>query len=153
MELNWGQIILQLGISGAIVYVVYRIAIKGMETQREAERERTKAFAEAEKERTQAIREGFAADIAAHDALAKVVGKLSSQFSRIEGRIDTFFELTPVREQLAAREPKVIIDPAMDDDEPTPVDRPPERPLERRQTPVKGVPTQYGPFVRPKTSG
>lgn len=155
MDLNWSNLIIQLGIAGLVVFVAYKLAMKWMTVQREAESERTKSFAIAETARTQAIREGFAADIAAHNAIANGMTKLGSHFSRLEGKLDTLFDLTPIREQYAVHaaqgsrnsEPNVIVE---EDD--TPVERPPVP----RQTPHKGTPIVSGEYLhtgRPKTGG
>jgi hypothetical protein len=96
---------LQLGIAGAMLLVMYRIAMRWMANERErqeavtkADIERNRASASAETERTKAIQDGFRADIEAHHAIALTMGALGNQFSRIEGKLDTILDLTPVRE-------------------------------------------------------
>jgi hypothetical protein len=142
---------LQLGIAGAMLLVMYRIAMRWMANERErqeaatkADVERNKASAPAEVDRTKAIQDGFRADIEAHQAIVKTMGALSNQFSRIEGKIDTIMDLTPVRElyglpsaaELRAREREasVIVQPELQD----------ERRAPTNKTPPSGTPAVSG---------
>jgi hypothetical protein len=148
---------LQLGIAGAMLLVGYRIVLRWMATQREAEKERTEAQRESEKERTQAIREGFAADIAAHNAIVSKMGSLDNRFSRVEGRIDQILELTPVREMMAVHmhsERTVIVEGQSQDDDDRD-DTPVDMPAKRTATPPRGSPVGGGGYAikRPKTQG
>ena len=144
---------LQLGIAGAALLVMYKVAMRWManegkrqEASAKTEDERAKIAAAADIERTKAIQEGFRADIAAHQAITSTMQKMANQFSRIEGKLDTILELTPIREQyhfgdpvmaLASSEPKVIIDDQL------PVERP--TPPSQRQTPPGGISTRQTP--------
>lgn len=140
------QMFIQLGISGAVILIGYRLALRWMNIQREVEQERTLA-----------IREGFAADIAAHQEITKTMQAISNQAYRIEGKLDMFFDLTPVRNMYPQAPPPPRTEPSVivqqPDEETTPVDKP----APSRKTPPRGVPSQpaqptqpYGPFVWPK---
>lgn len=138
--MNWYQLILQLGISGAVLFVGYQLGLKVIaawttgERDRntswaKAEADRTLAMAKAESERTASIQAGFSADIAAHQAMTAVVTALSNQFFRIEGKLDTVLDLTPVIEQHAM----------LPDNNGVP--EPKRREKIGRTTPGKGVPS------------
>ena len=127
---------LQLGIAGAMLLVMYRIAMRWMANERErqeaatkADVDRNKASAAAEIERTKVIQDGFRADIEAHHAIVSTMTQLGNQFSRIEGKIDTIMDLTPVRElyglpsaaelrmrETQTREASVIVQTELQDD-------------------------------------
>jgi hypothetical protein len=147
MDALWQQLIIQLGISGLIVFVGYKIAIKFIEAWSRAEAERTKMTAAAEADRTKAIEAGFRSDIDAHNAIVQVLQRHMQVLSRVEGKLDAAFDYTPVRGQrdyeLRERPP--------DSDPPIP------RAIPSRNTPAKGVPSQgaYGPDKPPrgKTNG
>jgi prolyl oligopeptidase PreP (S9A serine peptidase family) len=157
--MDWTTLIIQLGISGLVLYVAFRIFMKLIDHQAKADSERTIAMAKAESERTQAIREGFAADVAAHNSITMVMQKMQNQNYRMEAKLDTVLDLTPVRgilreradsdEQVPVKKtppPSVIVNMnELDDDDDTPVDRPeqtPRTPTQPRASSVAGV---YGP--------
>lgn len=139
--MDWQNLIVQLGISGLVVYVVFRIGMKLIENMRVTD-----------SERTEAIRQGFAADIAAHHEITKTMSALGNQFSRVEGKLDSLLDLTPVREMRAAHDdhgdaiprrkiPSVLVDlNQLDEEDDTPVDRP-----DRQTPPPKGVQKQSRP--------
>jgi len=142
--MNWTQLILQLGISGAVLFVGYQLGLRviaawmASDSERnkawtKTEADRTLAIAKAESERTSAIQAGFSADIAAHQAITVAVTALGNQFFRIEGKLDTVLDLTPVREQRAMleelSEPKVVVEQRS------------RREKSERNTPPKGSPS------------
>ncbi len=164
---------LQLGIAGAALFVMYRVAMRWMtnegrrqEASAKTEEDRARIAAAADSERTKAIQDGFRADIAAHQAITGTMQKMANQFSRIEGKLDTILDLTPIREQYhfgdpvmarATGEPKVIVDDQL------PVERTPSSQrqtppggtqarqtpsggVSTRQTPSSGVPAVSGPY-------
>lgn len=140
----WRQLILQSGISALVLYVAFKIAMKLIDK-----------WSATEEARTKVIGDGFAADIAAHQAIAKTMGEWMVAFTRLETKIDTAFDLTPVHgvRVQAFEQRSVIVD--MDDirEEPDLQKTPPQGQKQRR-TPPQGVPASgtYGP-KRPKTHG
>lgn len=161
--MDWTNLIIQLGISALVLFVVFKLAMKSLEN-----------MSKSDSERTMAIKEGFAADTAAHQAMAAAIKGMSDQFStsllqmasanaRVEGKLDTVLDLTPVREMHKANiddlsidplGPKVIVDRNQidADEEDTPVDRPADsRPLQPVKQPrASSVGGLYGP-KKPKT--
>lgn len=148
--MDWQNLIVQLGISGLVVYVVFRIGMKLIENMRITD-----------SERTEAIRQGFAADIRAHDAIVNTMTALGSHFSRVEGKLDTMLDLTPVREMRRVTQediasdardaipkrkiPSVMVDIDQLDEDDTPVDRhgaQSKTPKPQRASSVAGI---YGP--------
>lgn len=97
MDSPWVNLIIQLGISGLVVFAGFKIAILLITRWSQAETERTKAFATAEQARTSEIAAGFRADTMAHQELAKYMNQQTSILGRLEGKIDAAFDLTPVR--------------------------------------------------------
>jgi len=97
MSAQWQQLIIQLGISGLIVFVGYRIAMRLIDRWTQTESERTKVWATAEDARTKTIQDGFKSDIDAHNEITKAITKQVSVLSRLEGKVDAAFDLTPVR--------------------------------------------------------
>jgi len=159
--MDWQTIIIQLGISGLIVYVGFKISMKLIDK-----------WSHGDSERTQAIKEGFAADIAAHQQITITMQAIANQISRTEGKLDTVLDLTPVRElrrievsELAVQQtvhippkqpPSVIVDiNQLDEQEDTPVDRPTPtpHPKQPRASSVGGMGGVYGPKKPPKTTG
>lgn len=143
--MDWQQLIIQLGISALVLYVVFRIFMKLIDHQAKAESDRVLAQAKADSERTLAIREGFAADIAAHNAITTVMQTMQNQNYRMEAKLDTVLDLTPVRGIKRAhmdsdgvpqlrKPPSVIVDmKELEEQENTPVDRPePHRPAPKQ---------------------
>lgn len=183
--MDWSNLIVQLGISALVLFVVYKIGMVLVVNMRTADSERTIAMAKAEADRTMAIREGFTAVASAQNALVATVTLMQSQVLasingmqnqlvssingmqnqnyRMEGKLDTVLDLTPVRGMMKAelplenrKAPSVVVDHnALHDDEKTPVDAP------RTPTPTQKVkaapraPTSggyYGPYG-PKKPG
>lgn len=148
--MDWSNLIVQLGISALVLFVVFRMGMKLIENN-----------AKSESERTQAIREGFQTDTAAHtqlasamqdmaNAVAEGMTELEKQFSRVEGKMDAFLDLTPVRGIRAASVHNT-------DDETTPVDRPAERPTpnpaKQQKQPRAGSLGGVGGIYGPKKPG
>lgn len=161
--MDWSNLVIQLGISGLVLYVVFRIGMKLIELQSKTDSERTAAMAKSDSERTEAIRAGFAADIAAHNAITSVMQTMQNQNYRMEAKLDTVLDLTPVRGikrlrqedivQTQQRMATVIVDMNEVDDNggDTPVDRPSEpRNPKQPRAPSSGV---YGLGDRPKKPG
>jgi hypothetical protein len=144
----WANLIIQLGISGLVVFAGYKVAILLINRWTQMEGERSKAFATAEQARTAEIAEGFRADTSAHRELAKYMNEQTQILSRLEGKFDAAFDLTPVRgvKEYVTRTVEVA-DPGLESLAPSI----PE-PLPRVVIPRK-TPTEYGPTKRPKTGG
>lgn len=132
--MDWSNLIVQLGISALVLFVVFRIGMKLIENN-----------AKSDAARTDAIKDGFAADIAAHQAISSTMQAmqtavtaamtgLQNQFYRVEGKLDTVLDLTPVRglrgieaaDLAVTPEPSVVVDKSLTEDDDTPVDRPPQ---------------------------
>jgi hypothetical protein len=150
---TWQNLIIQLGISALVLFVVYRLALKIIGAAREADKERTAQLRESDKERNAVIAAGFQADTAAHQSIVVVLQGMMTNFGRIEGKLDAALDLTPRPQQVPIMpelaQPSVIV--AMHDEETTPVDRP------KPTTPTRGVSVGglygLGKTARPKTSG
>lgn len=97
MDSLWAQLILQLGISGLIVFTGFKIAMKLIEQWTKNEAVRTAAWTAAEESRTKVIQDGFRSDIEAHGEITKYIHTHTTVLSRIEGKIDAAFDLTPVK--------------------------------------------------------
>lgn len=150
--MNWENLIVQLGISGLVVYVGFKVAMKLIDK-----------WSQGDSERTQAIKEGFAADIAAHNEITKTMIAMQSQMSRTEGKLDIVLDLTPVRALHAAQIdeleiqtkplPSVIVDHRQlkrdREEDDTPVDRPPT-PQPMKQVKRAGSEGIYGLRDTPK---
>lgn len=137
--MNWSNIVVQLGISALVLFVVYKIGMLLINRNAESTKERNRIYADAEKERTIAIKEGFAADMSAHQQIAVAMQTLSNYNNRIEGKLDTVLDLTPVRGILRMQD----INPSIADD--LPATQP------KKRTPASGIPLheQDTPLDRP----
>jgi hypothetical protein len=144
--MDWTNLIIQLGISGLVLYVVFRIGMRLIDHQSRTDSERTAAMAKSDSERTEAIRQGFAADIAAHNAITDVMRKMQNQNYRMEAKLDVVLDLTPVRGIARARvdsdgvptqkPPSVIVNMSeLEEQEDTPVDRPTPTPQPQAKQP------------------
>jgi len=158
MELDWQQLILQLGIAGAMLFVVYRVAVLLIEKWAVAEAGRTKAMSESEAARTKSVTEGFKAITDAHERIVDtmnnhqtneltILNLHAQQLATLTARIDTALDLTPVRgtprmEQVA----KVIVSAELE--EKTPVDAPQPRPTPTPR--AASSPGVYGPMIPKK---
>jgi hypothetical protein len=149
--MNWENLIVQLGISGLVLFVVYQLGLKLIKVWRESEKERNANLSQNEKERNAAISAGFQADTAAHQQLVQVMQQIMRWCARIESKIDTAFDLTPRPQEIPTIPPmqpipSVVIDPTLHDNDITPVEGP-KLPVKRAQS-EPGVPksTGYGPF-------
>jgi hypothetical protein len=124
MNLSPAQIALQLGIAGLLVVVGYRIALVLIKNWRETESERTTALANGLSAITTSVNNHSSADIASHERLVAAHNELAKSVVRVEAKLDTIAELTPV----------------------TPIPK-------RSATPATGVSAGYYGPRRPKTSG
>lgn len=91
------QIVLQLGIAGLIVWVGYKIAMKWLDRWSESEREKNASIAEGFKSITTSVGNHSIADIASHDRLAESHAEMREAVVRVEAKLDTLADLTPVR--------------------------------------------------------
>jgi hypothetical protein len=145
--MDWSNLIIQLGISALVLFVGYQIAMKLIDK-----------WSEGDAKRTEYIQEGFKADISAHQEITKTMQVLANQFFRVEGKLDTVLDLTPVRgisriDPMDAipqprRTPSVILEEAASGEKPedvTPTDRPPPQPLPPPKQPrASSVGGMYG---------
>lgn len=125
MDLDPKQILVQLGIAGLLVVVFYRVAVLLIANWREAEKERTAAIAAGFSSVTASISVHHHADVAGHERMADGLGEVQQAVVRVEAKLDTLADLTPVRGITAPR----------------------------RQTPPEGVPGATYNMTRPKTGG
>jgi hypothetical protein len=149
----WANLIIQLGISGLVVFAGYKIAILMINHWSQAEAERTKAGATAEQARTHEIAQGFRADVEAHQVLSGYMNQQTQILSRLEGKFDAAFDLTPVRgvKEYSMRTVEVS-DPGLvvKDDAPSSAIVEPRVVI----PPLRKTPTEYSATSkRPKTGG
>lgn len=166
----WQNLIIQLGISALVLFVVYKIGLKLLANQRAADEERAKSAAESERERNKVFQEGFRSIVDTQLQFSHGLQRIMMWCNSIGGQLATVLDLTPVKMQMPtmpptnasstpASPPTVIVE----DHDDTPVDRPvdrPSKPVVKRESPVHGTPIvsggAYGPIQpsrRPKTSG
>ena len=126
--MNPEQLLLQLGLAGAILFVVYKLGMKWLDKWSEGEKQRNSALADGFREITTSVNTHSAQDTAAHERLATAFyahkEQAATNDARIEGKLDAALDLTPAPQSIP-----------------------------RRQTPAQGVPQGYYPPSRPKTSG
>jgi len=107
VNLDPGQLILQLGLAGAILFVVRQLASKAMDQAAAAEAARTRTLSESEAARTKAITEGFAAitgrveahhtaDIQSHGELAKGIAEIKGQLDEARWHREEFTPIGPI---------------------------------------------------------
>lgn len=123
--MNPEQLLLQLGLAGAILFVVYKLGMKWLDKWAEGEKAKNATLADGFAAITTSVNTHSAADVASHEKLSASVAAHREQtvafHNRIEGKLDAALDLTP---------------------------RPQEIPR-RALTPPRGVYSQ----TRPKTSG
>jgi hypothetical protein len=99
-RVNADQVLLQLGISGAVLFVAYKIALVVLRNWREAESERTAAYAKAEDQRTTALAAGFmslSGKLDQHHTLdIESHRELGQDLAQIKGALGVREDLTPV---------------------------------------------------------
>lgn len=125
MTLSPEQLLLQLGVVGAVLWVVWKLGGKWLDRQHESEKERTVAIADGFKAITTSLNNHSAADIASHERMVAAHNETQQAVVRVEAKLDTLAEFTPV----------------------SPV------PTRRGSTPAKGVPAGGYSYARPKTHG
>lgn len=97
MDLDVKQLALQLGIAGLLIAVGYRIALVLIKNWRETEKERTAALERGFGTITTSMNNHSAADIASHERLAESHADVREAVVRVEAKLDTIAELTPVK--------------------------------------------------------
>jgi hypothetical protein len=152
MDSLWANLIIQLGIAGLVVFAGFKIAILLINRWSQAESERTKQLGESEVARTQEIAAGFRADTEAHREMASYMNQQTSILSRLEGKFDAAFDLTPVRgiKEYAVRSVEVAAAGLVEEGSSIPE---PRVVIPVRKTPLPPSATEYGPTKRPKTHG
>lgn len=95
------QIGLQLGIAGLIVWVVYKVAMKLggklIDHWAESEKERNAALSDGFKAIVASVNNHSVADIASHEKVAESHARLAAAVVRVEAKVDTIADYTPVR--------------------------------------------------------
>lgn len=160
----WQNIIIQLGISALVLFVVYQIAMKQLANQRAAEAERARAQAVADAERNAVIAAGFRAITDTQQKLADGVQRSLLWCAHIDTMLATVLDMSPVRHMVPTIQPinvpipTVMVDPSLPvetDTEKTPVEPHMTVTIPRKTpTPPKGSSAGlYGVGKRPKTQG
>ena len=164
----WQNIIIQLGISALVLFVVFQIAMKQLANQRAADAERSRSAAAADADRTAVIAAGFKAITDTQQKLADGVQRSLLWCSHIDSMLATVLDMSPVRHMVPTIQPinvpimpSVVVDPSlkMHDDDITPPDpiMSVTIPTKRTPTPPKGSTVKdaglYGVSKRPKTQG
>ena len=88
MNLNPEQIVLQLGLAGLIVWVVYKLAMRALDRWHEAETAKTAAIADGFKAVTTSVNTHSAADIASHNRLAESHGEVREAIANMAGQLE-----------------------------------------------------------------
>jgi hypothetical protein len=95
--MDWTNLIIQLGISGLIVFAGFKISMKLIDH-----------WARGDAERTKNIGEGFVAITSRHEMVMQTINEhqaselqvlngLAMAIQRVESRVDTVLDLTPIR--------------------------------------------------------
>lgn len=121
------QLLLQLGVAGALLFVVYKIALVVIDRWSKAEEARTKVLADGFVSLVNKVDNHHNADIASHREMGEALVEVNT-------KLDTAFGLTPVR---GVKAPNVEAD-----DE----DTDPQSPhaIENQSIPTKPRPTTQG---------
>lgn len=125
MNVSPEQLFLQLGVVGAVLFVVWKLGSKWLDRQHESEKERTIAIADGFKAITTSLNNHSAADIASHERMVAAHHDTQQAVVRVEAKLDTLAEFTPVS----------------------------QIPVPRQPTPPRGVPAGGYSYARPKTHG
>lgn len=94
--MNPEQLMLQLGLAGALLYVVFKVAMRFIDRWAESEKEKNTAIASGFEAITTSVNNHSAADIASHDRMTTAHGELRDVVVRMDAKIDTIADLTPV---------------------------------------------------------
>lgn len=97
MSIDPGQLLLQLGAIGAVLFVVWKLGGKWIDRQSESEKDRTLAISKGFEAITTSVNAHSTADIASHDRLAEAHGELREAVVRMDSKLDTIADLTPVK--------------------------------------------------------
>lgn len=95
--MNPEQLMLQLGLAGALLYVVFKISMRALDRWGENEKEKTKAISEGFAAVTTSVNRHSEVDNASHARLAEAHGELRDAVVRVEAKMDTIADLTPVK--------------------------------------------------------
>lgn len=93
---TWQTLGVQLGISGLVVVAAYRVAILLINTWSANDKVRTAAMVKSDSERTTAIKDGFKSVTDVHALLSAKQDKLHNLVLRIDQKVSTALDLTPV---------------------------------------------------------
>lgn len=96
MDINPSQLVLQLGIAGLLVWAVHKAAMRFIDRWADSEKEKNTAIADGFKAITTSVNSHTQADVASHERLAQSHGDLRDAVVRVESKIDTIADLTPV---------------------------------------------------------
>lgn len=97
MSISPEQLMLQLGAIGAVLFVVYKLGMMGLDRWSEREKEKNAAIARGFESITTSVNNYSAADMASHERLFESHGEVREAVVRVEAKLDTFADLTPVR--------------------------------------------------------
>lgn len=136
------QLFLQLGIAGALLYVVYRLGDKMLDNQAAAQKRQLAVHAAAEVKRTKAIGDGFAAITSRLDDHGE---RLTEIKTTIDEHLSTKEAIKQALDEVSGVHEAAVVPIAGDESE---LDLEPPRPLAVvRKTPAGGY------HVRPGTKG
>lgn len=94
--MNPEQLMLQLGLAGALLYVVFKVAMRFIDRWAESEKEKNTAIASGFEAITTSVNNHSAADIASHQKLADAHGQLREVVVRMDEKLDVLADVTPV---------------------------------------------------------
>ena len=95
--MNWENLVIQLGVAGAVLLVAYKLALVLIHKWSEGDKARTEAHTVSERDRTAAIAAGFAQIMAGHGSLLERAQSIERGIDRLDVKVSTAMDLTPVR--------------------------------------------------------
>lgn len=146
--MTWEQLALQMGISGLVITVGYKIALVLITAWQKSDEARTKALIDGDAQRTLAIREGFSSVTDVHARLLDAQQKIAVGISRLDAKISAALDLTPAPTTIPPGIREAIETPSRPLEEPEPPSSASSPGLPSRRTPPGGYKQ-----VKHKTSG
>lgn len=105
--MNPEQLLLQLGLAGAILFVVYKLGMKWLDKWSEGERQRNAALADGFREITTSVNTHSARDVASHEKLTSEFAahreQTKADHTRLETKLDVALDLTPRPQEIPTR--------------------------------------------------